>query len=292
MTDPKRFEDALRQGLRDSAAPVVADDELQRRLIAAAGSVKQQPPRRSGSFPAGWLLPLAAAVITALCVGSVVLVSQERHSSGVVTGNGTSIPRPTSFAPPTPTPTTSSAAAAPTRTATPSHHSSPAPTTVAPRASTVTTPQHRPSTSPRPTKTTHAVPAACTAAPHGTSNPTTLAEFKSRITRTWLLCSAPSVFASNDAGLQITSDGHWSKLVRDKAGRLVTGSGLHDGGTWQALDDSAMNGRPVFQLNLMTGNGTYILMADFAAAVERVRLDNNGTYVADYVPTTEQVLPG
>src|SRR5207248_2728961 len=104
-----------------------------------------------------------------------------------------------------------------------------------------------------------ALPATCSTPPHGTANPTTLAEFKSRITRTWLLCSESSVFGTKDAGLQITADGQWSKLVRDTQGRLVAGSGLHDSGTWEALDDSAMNGRPAFQLNLMAGHGTFIL---------------------------------
>jgi hypothetical protein len=110
------------------------------------------------------------------------------------------------------------------------------------------------------------------------------------MTRTWLVCSEPSVFGTTDAGLQITADGHWAKLVRDTAGHLVKATGLRDSGTWEALDDSAMNGRPVFQINLMTGNSTYILMADFAAAVERVQLDNNGVYVTDYVPTSEAVV--
>jgi len=34
--------------------------------------------------------------------------------------------------------------------------------------------------------------------------------------------------------------------------------------------------------------GPNILLADFAAAVNRVRLDNNGTHVVDYVPTAER----
>lgn len=110
------------------------------------------------------------------------------------------------------------------------------------------------------------------------------------MTRTWVVCSEPSVFGTTDAGLQITADGKWAKLVRDPAGHLVEATGLRDSGTWEALDDSAMNGHPAFQINLMTGGSTYILLADFAAAVERVELDNNGVYVTDYVPTTEAVV--
>jgi hypothetical protein len=296
MSDPNDFEDALREGLRDSTARVTADEELQRRLVAGAVVASSLAPRpvRDSYFRSSWAVPLAAAVITALSVGSVILVAHDAHSSGVVSGDGTfKPPASTPAAVPTPTPTPVTSTTAATSKAAPAVSTSAAPTTSqapTPTHKAATKPAQQSSSSASPTPTPPPVPAACTAAAGGASNPTSLADFKARITRTWRVCSEPSVFGTTDAGLQITADGKWAKLVRDPAGHLVKATGLRDSGTWEALDDSAMNGRPVFQINLMTGNSTYILMADFAAAVERVELDNNGVYVTDYVPTTEAVV--
>jgi hypothetical protein len=294
MTDPNRFEDALREGLRDSAARVTADEDLQQRLVAGAAASGLEPRQVGGAyFRSGWALPMAAAVITALSVGSVILVAHDAHSSGVVSGDGTFTPPPSTAAP-EPTPVSTPSTTAPTTTPAPPRSSSSAPNTPESPTPTPTsatsTSTHPSSSSADPTPTPPPVPAACTAAAHGASNPTSLADFKARMTRTWLVCSNPSVFGTTDAGLQITADGHWAKLVRNSAGHLVEAAGLRDSGTWEALDDSAMNGHPAFQINLMTGNSTYILMADFAAAVERVQLDNNGVYVTDYVPTSEAVV--
>jgi hypothetical protein len=296
MSDPNGFEDALREGLRDSTARVTAHENLQRRLVAdaVAASAVGRSQVRDGYFRSSWALPVAAAVITALAVGSVVLVAHDAHSSGVVSGDGTFKPPPSTPAP-EPTPVTAASTTAPTTEAAPTKSSSSAPSTSqsptpTPTSAAASTSAHPSSSTPHPTPTPPPVPAACTAAAHGASNPTTLADFKTRMTRTWLVCSNPSVFGTTDAGLQITADGRWVKLVRNSAGHLVEATGLRDSGTWEALDDSAMNGHPAFQINLMTGGGTYILLADFAAAVERVELDNNGVYVADYIPTTEAVV--
>jgi hypothetical protein len=290
MTESSDFENELREGMKRATAPVVAHEDLHSRLIGTASSARPEARLRTSYFP-GWALPLAAAVITALAVGSVVLASHDGHSSGVVSGNGTSLPSVTSSARPTPTPRASVTTRA-TTNPTATRHSSVARTTQSSPTAAASTSQARPSATPRPKKTAPAALANCSVAPHGTSNPTSVAEFTRRIIGTWLVCSSPSALATSDAGLQITADGHWAKLFRDKAGRLVKGSGLHDGGTWEVLDDSAMNGHPAFQLNLMTGSSTYVLLADFAAAVNRIRYDNNGAYAADYVPTSEPVLAG
>ena len=53
-----------------------------------------------------------------------------------------------------------------------------------------------------------------------------------------------------------------------------------------------MNGYPAHQLNLMTGHSTYVLLADFASAVNRIKFDNNGDFDADYVTTSEPVRAG
>ena len=294
MTDPNGFEDALRDGLRASTEHVVAHEELQHRLVTSAAARTDQP-LRSGFFRSTWVLAAAAAVITALAVGSVVFVSRQTQHSSVVSGNGTRLPAANSSAPLAPAtsaePTAASSSAPPTRPASSTHtapashalsgYPGPVESTSAGRSTVAT------SETPPPPRW----PATCSTPAGGTANPTSLADFTRRIVGTWLVCSSPSALATSDAGLQISADGHWAKLVRDGAGRLVPGSGLLDSGTWKALDVSAENGRPAFQLNLMAGSSVYILLADFAAAVDRVQLDNNGDYVADYVPTTERVVP-
>jgi hypothetical protein len=294
MTDWNDFEEAIRAGMHESTEDVVAGEELQHRLVTAAASGRREAAVRTSFFHAAWALPAAAAVITALAVGSVVLVSHDGGTSGAVSGNGTAIAVVSESAAPTTAGTTSAATTTATTaartaatTTAPVRHSSAADTTSSAPTSAPSTAAPRSATSSQPEP--NGVPPTCSTPAGGTANPTTLAEFTSRVTRTWLVCASPSIFGTTDAGLQISSDGSWAKLVRDTTGRLVKGTGLHDSGTWKALDDSAMNGRPAFQLNLVTGNGTIILQADFAAAVDRVQFDNNGVYVADYVPTSESV---
>ena len=118
--------------------------------------------------------------------------------------------------------------------------------------------------------------------------PATQAEFDAAVTGTWLLCGQPSVFGTNDAGLRISADGRWNKLQRRADGSLLAASGPGDAGTWESIDVSLMNGRALFQLNLRVDGG-YDLSSIPAFAVHgnhvsKVRLDNSGSSVADYVP--------
>lgn len=135
--------------------------------------------------------------------------------------------------------------------------------------------------------------ASCSAPAGGSVEPATEQEFVQKIVGTWLLCKKPSAFGKDDAGLLISSDGGWARLVRNKAGDLVPASDLNSRGTWQVIDDSQMNGQPVFQINFhVPGGGTYIMLAQFAAAVSRIHLDNNGELEADYIPTSLPVVQG
>ncbi len=93
--------------------------------------------------------------------------------------------------------------------------------------------------------------------------------------------------------MQITSDGHWAKLLRNSAGQLVASSGDRDEGTWTVVDDSDMNGGPTYQLNFVIPviGRMVISIPTFAKSVTRMYLDNNGVYAASYVPTSEHVGP-
>lgn len=105
---------------------------------------------------------------------------------------------------------------------------------------------------------------------------------------TWLLCATPSVFGTQEAGLDITADGRWSKLATASDGTLVRATGWNQEGTWESLDNSAMNGgSPTYQLNLhIDGSGTVITNPVFAAQPSIVRLNNMGLYVANYARLT------
>jgi hypothetical protein len=135
--------------------------------------------------------------------------------------------------------------------------------------------------------------AACSTPANGTANPATQQEFVTRIVGTWLVCSQPTFFGTAELGVQITSDGHWAKLLRNSAGQLVASSGDRDEGTWKVVDVSDMNGGPTYQLNFVIPaiGGTAISIPTFAKSVTRMYLDNNGVYAANYVPTSEQVVP-
>jgi len=135
--------------------------------------------------------------------------------------------------------------------------------------------------------------AACSTPANGTANPATQQEFVTRIVGTWLVCSQPTFFGTAEVGVQITSDGHWAKLLRNSAGQLVASSGDRDEGTWKVVDVSDMNGGPTYQLNFVIPviGGTAISIPTFAKSVTRMYLDNEGVYAANYVPTSEQVVP-
>jgi hypothetical protein len=121
-----------------------------------------------------------------------------------------------------------------------------------------------------------------------TFSPATQAELDAAIVGDWLLCGDTSVFGTRDAGLRITAGGRWNKLERRADGSLVAASGPDDAGAWQSVDVSAMNGRPLFQLNLVLDSGSAVFTIPAFAVhgkhVSKVRLDNSGVFVADYVP--------
>jgi hypothetical protein len=124
-------------------------------------------------------------------------------------------------------------------------------------------------------------------------SPISEAEFRAAMTRVWLLCGTPSFFGTNEDGLEIRADGRWFKLYRTSRDALERGNGPGDGGTWETFDTSAMNGRPTYQINFnSTAGGTHMATPTFDGRnreVSRVRLDNMGTFVADYVPAPNKI---
>jgi hypothetical protein len=302
------FQDTLRQGMEDAAASVTATVDLQRRLVDGATAFDGTDAVHASSHMVGrrWGLPLLAAVAVLAIAGSAALVDlghATHQSSRPGVSRAPDVPplmTPTSTSPPPPVSPTVTATATPARPA--ESHRAPAisapavlPSTTHATHPAVSHPApaiSAPSVSPSATQATQATrPAACDAPPSGAWQPTTQAEFTQKILGTWLVCSTPTVFGTTEDGLLISPDGHWAKLERTASGTLTALSGWGNEGTWQVLDDSAMNGKPTYQLNLaIDGRGTVITVPTISlSSPERIRLDNNGVFQADYVLTTEAV---
>ena len=125
---------------------------------------------------------------------------------------------------------------------------------------------------------------ACAAVENGIEPTPTERRFVELFVGIWSLCNTPSVFGSDDAGLEIAADGHWWKLADDLAGGLTRAEGWGNEGTWAVLDTSVMNGPGHYQLNLaIDGSGTVTSQPVFATTPPKMRLNNMGVYVGDYV---------
>ena len=118
--------------------------------------------------------------------------------------------------------------------------------------------------------------------------PATEAEFRTAMIGAWLLCAEPSFLGTAEAGLEIRADGRWTKLASAPGRGLVRLGGTGNEGTWETVDTSAMNGRPTFQINfLLDGGGSVPIIPAFSAhasRVSKVRLNNFGWLIADYIP--------
>jgi hypothetical protein len=130
-------------------------------------------------------------------------------------------------------------------------------------------------------------PPQCSQNPSGQVVTRTLDAFTAAISARWVLCGTESVFGKNggDAGLEITSDGHWYKLYPAVGGGLVRGAGFDQEGTWDTvLVPQVPNDPQPFQLNLYFLGGGYIVPHPALAATPRaMRLNNNGVFSATYV---------
>jgi hypothetical protein len=129
--------------------------------------------------------------------------------------------------------------------------------------------------------------AACMAIENGVAPTPTEDVFVELLVGVWSLCGTPSVFGTDEAGLEISADGHWWKLQSDESGGMARIEGWNNEGTWETIDTSVMNGPGVYQLNLhIDGSGTVITMPVFASNPDKMRLSNEGVYTGDYVRTT------
>jgi hypothetical protein len=108
----------------------------------------------------------------------------------------------------------------------------------------------------------------------------------------WLLCDSPSFFGTTDEmGLVIAADGHWAKLVTNSAGEALEMTGAANRGTWDLVDTSSVNGPGHFQVNFLGVDGGTRISPVRIIAPAKLLLDNNGVFVARYVPLQQSVAP-
>ena len=124
----------------------------------------------------------------------------------------------------------------------------------------------------------------CTATPQGVRSFTGIDDFKSALVGDWGLCGAPSVFGTRDAGLRISADGHWHKLVAGGAQTATVATGWGNEGAWDIMEISGAHEPVAYQLNLrIDGSGIVITAPQMAISPGMMRLNNEGVYIGNYI---------
>jgi hypothetical protein len=106
---------------------------------------------------------------------------------------------------------------------------------------------------------------------------------------TWLLCAVPSVFGTNEAGLEVNADGQWYKLIANPDGTLSRASGNRQNGTWIAtVPSECAYDLVVFTLGGDGGidggpGGDDGAVVTLSPDGNRIHMNNNGVFLADYV---------
>jgi hypothetical protein len=92
----------------------------------------------------------------------------------------------------------------------------------------------------------------------------------------WLLCSQNSWLGTSDAaGFEFASNHKWYQLYVSPTGGLERGLGFDKEGTWTYADGT-------FTVDIFGGGGT-ALYAALTAGPRRMRLNNFGVHIADYI---------
>lgn len=109
-------------------------------------------------------------------------------------------------------------------------------------------------------------------------------EYRQLLLGRWLVCDSPSAFGSTDeVGVEFTADGRWYDLVLDEQGTIVRNTDWANSGTFFVHDDfEAAPG--VYQLDMtMDAGNTYIVAPRLADDPRAMRINNSGSFQADYV---------
>ncbi len=123
----------------------------------------------------------------------------------------------------------------------------------------------------------------CGATEEARSPIATVAEFRALVTRVWMQCTDVSAFGTNDeVGFELLGDSTVYKLYASEDGTVTRGEGPDHRGTWNVIDVSAMNGRPMYQIQMLVGRGGGGGIAVLTAEPMKMRFSRM-TAFADYV---------
>jgi hypothetical protein len=126
---------------------------------------------------------------------------------------------------------------------------------------------------------TCSVAEVCALHEHPVPAPVTQQDLIQMLVGDWALCGATSVFGTQEAGFSFLADGTWYKLYAS-GGQFIRGQGFGEQGTWDLFGGDASE--PQVNLNIAGGGGIDVFPA-FATSPRKMRLNNNGVWVADYV---------
>jgi len=113
----------------------------------------------------------------------------------------------------------------------------------------------------------------------------TLDQAKQEVARVWILCSPLGLFRHPQAGVEVRATGDLAFLAWDEDDRLRRQRGMENEGHWTAIDTSAMNGRPLFQITYEHLGFVYSFLR--VTDTGMLLIDNNGVEQYQYVTPAE-----
>jgi hypothetical protein len=77
------------------------------------------------------------------------------------------------------------------------------------------------------------VDAACAVEATEIYHPTSNTDFVASFVGSWLTCKSPTIFGTDEVGIELTENGAWAKLYRDEPCGLRRGTGFDETGNWK-----------------------------------------------------------
>jgi hypothetical protein len=100
------------------------------------------------------------------------------------------------------------------------------------------------------------VASACALNPDFLPNPPTQEQFVASFVGDWIACSQPTIFGTDEFGIDLEPDGNFYELFWDGVCGVNRGGSVNAKGTWEVTMTTESNGQPHFQLYFhITGGG-------------------------------------
>lgn len=259
--------------LDDPTPPAFSD----RHRAGVAARVRRHRRQRRAAL-------VSASVVPVLLIAGVLAASNSSSDEGQRVDVVDTPSTTTTTAGPGPTPTTTTTPARIGGGAAPAKGSTPTTTRGRPLTA-APVPQPRPV----PTTTITTAPAAmqhrfCSQPGGGEWRATSRQEFEAKVIGTWLACTTPTSWDSDESGVDIGADGRWAKVRRRASGEYVRLTGTDNTGIWGASDRGNVADPNHWEIYFYPDKGMTCVTSQptFAAAVPRMRINYHERDV-DYV---------